>query len=389
MALPPMRSRARARTQPAVRTAVDPAASAAASAAARPRFEWIDAGKGACMVLVVLLHLSLMYENEVNEGTAALWWDVSSAFAPLRMPLFFFISGFLAMRAVQRPLGQTRGRTLGIYSVYALWTLLFLARLFVPQARGGGAAPTPGELALSIVLPTSYWYLWALPVFFLVAWGCTRLLGAHRAWALIPFALLAAAAPLLKPLTAGLLTEPMDAVKLGSIAANLVWFYAGVVGRDAWLSLMRRATPLTAVLAVVAYVGAFVALRATGNGLVLTFAIAAVALVASNQVLAVVGMANPLSRALRWVGRQTLPVYVFHIFLVSALSAALKLSGLVPVLQQHTQAWGAILPIALLVPVVVASRIIGAAVLGSPLRWALEGPRWLTASRTPADAPRA
>ncbi|MFT2689805.1 acyltransferase family protein [Clavibacter zhangzhiyongii] len=382
MALPPMRSRARARTHAAVRPAADPAA----PAAGRPRFEWIDAGKGACMVLVVLLHLSLMYENEVNEGAAALWWDISSAFAPLRMPLFFFISGFLATRAVQRPLGMTRGRTLGIYSVYALWTLLFLARLFVPQARGGGAAPTPGELALSLVLPTSYWYLWALPVFFLVAWACTRLLGAHRAWALIPFAVLAGAAPLLKPLTAGLLTEPMDAVKLSSIAANLVWFYAGVVGRDAWLSLMRRATPLTAVLAVVAYAAVFAALRATGNGLILTFAIAAVALVASNQVLAVVGMANPLSRALRWVGRQTLPVYVFHIFLVSALSAALKLTGLVPVLQQQTQVWGAILPIALLVPVVVASRIIGAAVLGGPLRWTLEGPRWLTASRTPVPA---
>jgi hypothetical protein len=39
---------------------------------------------------------------------------------------------------------------------------------------------------------------------------------------------------------------------------------------------------------------------------------------------------------------------------------------------------------------VVASRIIGAAVLGSRLRWTLEGPRWLTASRTRAvaDAPR-
>jgi uncharacterized membrane protein YcfT len=306
MALPSMRSRAR--TRAAVRPSADPVA----PAAGRPRFEWIDAGKGACMVLVVLLHLSLMYENEVNEGAAALWWDVSSVFAPLRMPLFFFISGFLATRAVQRPLGSTRGRTLGIYSVYALWTLLFLARLFVPQARGGGAAPSPGELALSLVLPTSYWYLWALPVFFLIAWACTRLLGERRAWALIPFAVLAAAAPLLKPLTAGLLTEPMDAVKLSSIAANLVWFYAGVVGRDAWLSLMRRATPLTAVLSVAAYAGVFAALRATGNGLVLTFAIAAVALLASNQVLAVAGMANPLARALRWVGRQTLPVYVFH-----------------------------------------------------------------------------
>lgn len=388
MALPSMRPRARARANAAARPDADPAA--VVSAAGRPRFEWIDAGKGACMVLVVLLHLSLMYENEVNEGAAALWWDVSSAFAPLRMPLFFFISGFLAMRAVERPLGQTRGRTLGIYSVYALWTLLFLARLFVPQARGGGAAPTPGELALSVILPTSYWYLWALPVFFLVAWACTRLLGDRRAWALIPFAALAAAAPLLKPLTAGVLTEPMDAVKLSSIAANLVWFYAGVVGRDAWLSLMRRATPVTAVLAVLAYVGVFAALRATGNGLILTFAIAVVALVASNQVLAVVGMANPVARALRWVGRQTLPVYVFHIFIVSALSAGLKLAGLVPVLQQHTQLWGAILPIALLVPVVIASRIIGAAVLGSRLRWMLEGPRWLTASRTPSasDAAR-
>ena len=383
MALPSMSPRSRARSR-AVERPASPAA-AAPAASHRPRFEWIDAGKGACMVLVVLLHLSLMFENEVNEGAAALWWDVSAAFAPLRMPLFFFISGFLAMRAVSRPLGQTRGRTLGILSVYAIWTLLFLARLYVPQARGDGAAPTPGQLLLSVALPTSYWYLWALPAFFVIAWACTRLLGRHRAWALVAFAALAVAAPALKPLTAGLLTEPLDAVKLGSVSANLVWFFAGIVGRDAWRGLMRRATLLTAGAGILAYAGVFALLRATGHGPVLTFVIAGVALLASNQVLAVAGMANPLSRALRWVGRQTLPVYVFHIFLVSALSAALKLAGLVPLLREHTYAWGAFLPIALLVPVVVASRVIGAAVLGSPLRWMLEGPRWLTASRAPAS----
>lgn len=237
MVLPSMKPRPRASRNVPVTSGAD----------GRPRFEWLDAGKGACMVLVVLLHLSLMYENEVNTGSPALWWDVSSAFAPLRMPLFFFISGFLATRAVTRPLSQTRARTLGIYSVYVIWTFLFLARLFVPQARNGGDAPSGGDLLLSLVLPTSYWYLWALPVFFLVAWGATRLLGRHRSWLLVPLVVLAVAAPALKPLTAGLLTEPMDAVKLSSIAANLVWFYAGVVGRDAWISLMGRARWWTAL----------------------------------------------------------------------------------------------------------------------------------------------
>jgi uncharacterized membrane protein YcfT len=385
MARPSMRPRPSARPHAAPRTSA--AAPAGPAGSSRPRFEWIDAGKGACMVLVVLLHLSLMYENEVNTGAPALWWDVSSAFAPLRMPLFFFISGFLAVGAVTRPLAKTRGRTLGIYFVYALWTALFLARLAIPQARGGGDAPTAGQMLLSLVLPTSYWYLWALPVFFVVAWAATRVLGHRRVWLLVPLVALAVAAPLIKPLTAGLLTEPMDAVKLSSIAANLVWFYAGVVGRDVWLAAMGHARWWSAALGVLAYGGAYALMRATENGLFLTFVIAALALVASNQVLAVASMRGVLARGLRWVGRQTLPVYVFHIFIVSALSATLKMTGLVPVLQQHTAVWGAILPIALLVPVVVASRMLGAAVLGSRLRWMLEGPRWLTVSRPAVASP--
>lgn len=345
------------------------------------RYLWVDAAKGICMALVVLRHLALWFEGEINSGAPAVWWTVSEFLSPLRMPLFFFLSGFLAVRALSRPLRASQARTVGLYVVYALWTFLFLSRLFLPVARGGGDAPTAGELALSLVLPTSFWYLWALPAFFLLAWALQKVLGRHAAWALVPLLALSVAGQSIEDATIGVLTDPMDALKLGSVAENAVWFVLGVVGRPVWLAAMQKASLVRLVIGVVGYAVAYAGLAAVdllGPGKVI---LAVIALWVSLQALALIDMSSALMRAFAAVGRMTLPVYIFHIFAISVLSGAIGLSGLSRLLGEHAAVWGAVLPPVLAVAIILACRLVGGWILGSRLRWLLEPRAWF-----PTDA---
>ena len=62
----------------------------------RPRLEWLDALRGFTMIMVVANHVAVMGFGEE--------WNRSSAIPFLvlfRMPLFFFVSGFLAYKATQ------------------------------------------------------------------------------------------------------------------------------------------------------------------------------------------------------------------------------------------------------------------------------------------------
>ena len=73
----------------------------------KPRLEWLDALRGFTMILVVANHVSQMgFEQQ---------WKLSSSLPFLllfRMPLFFFVSGFLAYKATQvwnmKELGRLR-----------------------------------------------------------------------------------------------------------------------------------------------------------------------------------------------------------------------------------------------------------------------------------------
>lgn len=349
------------------------------------RFEWVDAAKGFCMVLVVLLHVSGWYETEVNNGEPTLWWTFSEAFAPLRMPLFFFISGFLVAPSLGRSLGRTRRKTIGIYSVYLIWTALFVARLLVPAARGGEDLPSVGDTLITLAMPSSFWYLWALPVFFLVAWVCHRLLGRFSALALAPFAILAVFAPLIDPATANVLQAPLGRLEIGSVAANLVWFFAGVVGRPVWLRVMENAKWWKFAVSAGIYAGFFTIATMTDTVVELKFFLAPFALFAAAQIVALVNMRAGLLRALRWVGQLTLPVYIFHIFAISALSAVVNLSGITSAI--HSPVWAIILPPVLSILILMVSRKIGQLILGSRASWLLSAPDWMVGKAEPKKLP--
>jgi uncharacterized membrane protein YcfT len=67
---------------------------APAGADRRARLQWVDAGRGISILLVVLYHSTnwLIVAGVHVEG----WVEVNRALATLRMPLFFAISGLFA-----------------------------------------------------------------------------------------------------------------------------------------------------------------------------------------------------------------------------------------------------------------------------------------------------
>ncbi|MCM2130854.1 acyltransferase family protein [Larsenimonas rhizosphaerae] len=147
---------------------------------AKGRMDWIDAAKGVCIVLVVLYHAVyfMMDASTFNQTLAhKVWYNLVIALKPLRMPLFFLISGLLAHSAiVKRSWGDSiRPRLYLMLWLYVLW---YLARTVtawllahyantaaVPNA--GELPAGPGELLSTILNGTNgVWYLYALAIYF-------------------------------------------------------------------------------------------------------------------------------------------------------------------------------------------------------------------------------
>lgn len=328
------------------------------------------------MVLVVLRHVTLWIENEFNDGPLLFLWEFSELLSPIRMPLFFLISGYLVAKAVRRPLSKSRARTFGFLYLYILWTALFLLRLWIPVPGISDSAPMWRYFLIALLLPTVFWYIWALALYFVLTRVFLRLFGAAAPWLVIPLFVLAFFADALNQIFIPMIPGPIDALKFGSIALNFVWFYAGVHGRVWWDQLIEQATWRSFAIWGVGYVIAFAVLTAMGLRTLLFPALALLALVAAAQAIPLIRAPRFLTRQLEEIGKHTFPVYIFHIFGVSAISLLVKASGLGLLISDHVQiAAFCIVPVLTFV-LVWASMVVGRIILSSPARWLLT-PDWL------------
>lgn len=70
------------------------------------RLLWPDAAKGFAITLVVLTHLTSKHyptlDLHVPEYVFLAWLGLSDVLAPIRMPLFFAISGYFAARSLTK-----------------------------------------------------------------------------------------------------------------------------------------------------------------------------------------------------------------------------------------------------------------------------------------------
>ena len=121
----------------------------------KPRLEWLDALRGFTMIMVVANHVAGIGFGEQ--------WRHSSAIPFLvlfRMPLFFFVSGFLAYKASQiwdlRNLGALITKKLRVQVIPTI-VFFFLAmsimhKEFLPSVENSFHSPTKGGYWFTIVL---------------------------------------------------------------------------------------------------------------------------------------------------------------------------------------------------------------------------------------------
>jgi uncharacterized membrane protein YcfT len=288
-------------------------------APAAGRVLWADAARGACILLVVLWHVIMKHYLQIDWKLSVplpgAWGTLGELLLPLRMPLFFAISGIFAVNAVNavnrswRVLGRSKvGKFFYLYAVWLLIHTMLLALVDdFDTARAGSV------LELLTITPSNLWYLYALALYFAVA----------KAVRSLPAAPVLGVAFILSAIaSAELLRTPGDR---GEVIQNLVFFLAGVRLRLILERLAstsdRQQLPLAGGLLVVA----LAAMEITGSRewFGVRPAVSVISVVFGVTAAAHVARWTVVSRPLAALGSRTLPIYVSHMPILALLHQAL------------------------------------------------------------------
>jgi uncharacterized membrane protein YcfT len=295
------------------------------------RLLWPDVAKGVCIVLVVLWHVIMKQYLQIGWKSSTplpgAWGAAGELLLPLRMPLFFAISGFFAARAVNRPWRVVaRSRVAKFFYLYVLWLSVHTVVLsFFPGFATEHAGSVLEFVAQLTITPTNLWYLFALAVYFVLAKLSRRL----PFWVPLAIAFVVSATA-----SAGLVATPGDR---GGLYQNLLFFLVGIYGTSlvkriaveaSWLRLALVGLPYLGVLVVVEHFD----LKTTFG---LWPVLSLVAIVLGVTAAALVTRWEKPANAIASIGRRTLPIYVIHLPLVAVLDAVLRdpLSSLGPAAQ--------------------------------------------------------
>ncbi|MFE9958282.1 pyridoxal-phosphate dependent enzyme [Micromonospora sp. NPDC005299] len=334
------------------------------------RVVWADVAKGACIILVVLWHVIVKHylriDWRIDLPVPGAWGLLGEQLLPLRMPLFFTLSGIFSANAVARPWRVAgRPRIARNLYLYATWLLIHTALLaLVPDFPTDRATSLDGLLAQLTVTPSNLWYLYALALYFALAKALRRV---H------PAVLLVAAGALSAVAATGLLDSPGNR---GQVYQNLVFFLAGVHLRphlQRWAAgasarrLAGTGTAYAVALAAMALAGTegWPGVRLLVSVVAVAFGVTAAARVARLRVV---------GGALARLGRRTLPIYVIHMPVLALLHRLL--AGPVADLNRPGRALlAAGYPVLLTAVVLALSLAVHRGLTAAGARWLFDLPR--------------
>ncbi|GAT74479.1 pyridoxal-5'-phosphate-dependent protein beta subunit [Microbacterium sp. HM58-2] len=308
-----------------------------------PRAGWADVAKGVCIVLVVLWHVVTKHALEVD-GAGPItdaWATLNAQLLPLRMPLFFLISGLFAGSAVMATKGGSWRRRAGrLLAVYIVWVLIQTFVLALTPGFGTARAHDVVDLLAQLTIsPTNLWYLLALAVYL----GIARLTRDVPSAVLLPLAFVVSAV-----VAAGALP---DLGNLWQLVQNLFFFLAGLRLREGVERFAARATVVRMLMLGMAYAGGMAVIGVLGMrqwpGVWPAISTVAVGCGIVGCML-IERYLPPLARPLRWLGRRTLPIYVIHMMPLALLDGARRGSG-----------WRAMPVMEMVGPVILAALVIG------------------------------
>ena len=282
--------------------------------AEKQRIAWLDAARGISILLVVLYH-AILYLDHYDLASYT-YTQLNEVFRPIRMPMFFAISGVLATRAISRDWGTfVRSKILFFAYVYGLWSLIRLAYFGFVQTNIN--QPDEGSDALQLLAMWYYpnsglWFIWALAIYFLAA----KLLDRFNHVAVMAMVMLLSAA------TFG------GFIDLGNFAYENVLYYAPFFLVGVWygrfiVSTLTARPVAVGIAAAILFVALHLTLRGTDG---VAFGIGRLMLSAAGLALGgaasiVICRVDLARQFLCYLGRTTLPIYVTHVIAVAALSA--------------------------------------------------------------------
>lgn len=278
------------------------------------RLVWADAAKGICMILVVLVHVHHKYylplDWDVSLPIERIWSAAHLVLTPLRIPLFFAVSGMLAASSIAKHWRDVSfSRVAQPAYLYVLWITLAIAvyavlgasidELYVRSVRD--------YVGVILVPSSSLWYLYALPLYFVCA----------KVFRSIPLPLILIIAGLL---SVGAYSFAGDGVP-ARLAQNFVFFLAACYMPDAIRRIGRGATSRTFILALMSYSLVVFLYLLDLDALVGVRTVAAfVAVWAGINIVAFLCRVSWFSDLFAYVGRNTLPIYVMHVPLLGVLA---------------------------------------------------------------------
>ncbi|SHI64557.1 Uncharacterized membrane protein YcfT [Aureimonas altamirensis DSM 21988] len=316
------------------------------------RIDWLDVAKGGSILLVVLYH-STMYLRLEDQASYA-FVQLNTLMEPVRMPLFFCISGFLAAGMFRRSWGDLFRRRILLFAyLFALWTLIRF--YFYRYAIDNTLTPQEGDLHADLLtawlVPSSgLWFIWALALYAIVA-------KALRPWAMPA---LAGATAISVATFAGFL--PLTSFAHHNVLAYAPFFLAGAwFGAPAVEWLGQRPLPVLLIGGglFTALLAALPALDGMAFGIGRT-ALSAVALATASAVAVYAARLAPVRETLGYFGRNSLPIYVGHTPVVSLLAAGLAAYAIhVPLLRYWGVPFTMVVAIAVAMAIYVTARRVG------------------------------
>ncbi|MFI5493895.1 acyltransferase family protein [Actinoplanes sp. NPDC051859] len=287
--------------------------------APKARAGWADVAKGCCILLVVLWHVIMKHYLQIDWQLSlplpGLWGFLGDQLLPLRMPVFFTISGMFAASAVLRPWRVVaRSRIAKFSYLYALWFAVHTVVLaLVPRFDTLAAHSVRDVVEQLTITPTNLWYLVALAGYFVVA---------KLTWRLPVAAVLGPALLLSAVASAGLLAAPGNR---GQLYQNLFFFLAGLRLKpfvERWARMVNTrmlwigGSGYLAVMLVLGHLGVQRWFGVWPAVSVLAVLVGIAAAVHLERLRRIGGL---LAR----LGRTTLPIYVLHMPLLALLHAVL------------------------------------------------------------------
>lgn len=296
---------------------------------AAERHRWVDIARGLSIVLVVAHHARFSLDSlGVSDPRVV---TAVQFFTEMRMPLFFAAAGLFAGGWARRPWPHLlRGKILALAWVFVIWQPVVLAYQraeleWLPNQSSIPFADQAVDLLLAPVLPNGeLWFLWALAIYFIVAkaisrWRPAVVVGASLAvsfgWTLLHPVMPSGWSTAMGPGWTGLPRFACYFFVAMALAPHILRLFGGIGARRAALLIL----PWLAVTVGQRFVYEIHLLVPTAIGLM--------AVVAGFALATLVARLPGVGSAVAGLGRQTLPIYVAHTAVITAIVLAVVHGG--------------------------------------------------------------